>query len=290
MNARTDIPLGLVHDMPIADYHGSEGISNTALGDFAKSPRHYHALHLNPLRPPPPKEKPSQLDGNLAHCAFLEPEAFDKRYSVGPTCNRNTKLWTAFVDSLPTGVKAIQEDQRQTAFAQAESLASLPDIAALRAKGRAEVSAYWVDPVTGLLCRCRPDFVSDTRDDAVILVDVKTCGDASPGEFARQIARMGYHRQDAHYSDGFEIASGKKVLGFVFAAVEDKWPFAASAVMLDEESIERGRAENRALLDRLAECKRSGTWPCYSNAIELVTLPRWATAEPLPTTTEESAP
>lgn len=285
MNARSELPLGIFHGVPIADYHQGPGVSNSGLGDFAKSPLHFHALHLNPERPPE-EEKPGHLHGNLAHCAILEPAEFDKRYHVGPTCNRNTKGWHAFVDALPTGIVGIQEEQRQIAHAQAMSVRSIPDVASLLDKGRPEVSAWWIDPATGELCRCRPDHVGDIRSDAVILLDAKTCSDASPAEFSRQIARKGYHRQAAWYSDGYAAASGKTVLAFVFAAVETAWPFAASAVMLDDESLERGRAENAELLERFAACRRAGSWPSYSAAIELVTLPRWA-AQPL-TTTEES--
>lgn len=106
------------------------------------------------------------------------------------------------------------------------------------------------DPATGELCRCRPDWAHPTGDRGVILVDVKTCGDASPREFGRQVARKGYHRQAAFYSDGYEIASGKRVLGFVFVAVESTWPFAASApaALLANPSRHVGDVHHRALV------------------------------------------
>lgn len=287
MNARTDLPLGLVHDLPIADYHASPGISNSGLGDFARSPFHFHALHLNPLRPPA-KETPSQLAGNLFHCAIFESDDFAARYPVGPNVKtKNSRDWHAFEESLQPGQVAIKAEQAEIAQAQALSVRSNPELARLLRNGRHEVSAYWIDPATGELCRCRPDWTHTVNPDGVILLDGKTCGDASPSEFARQIGRMGYHRQAAFYTDGYEAATGKTVLAFIFGAVEDKWPFASSAVMLDDESLERGRAENAELLERYAACRRANDWPGYGAGVELVTLPRWLTAKPL-TTTEES--
>jgi len=139
-----------------------------------------------------------------------------------------------------------------------------------------EVSSYWIDEETGVLCKCRPDFVHDCGDSGVILVDVKTCGDARPFEFARMIAKHRYHVQNAYYADGFEKASGRKVIGFIFASVEMDYPYASSAIMLDEESIDQGRKEYRRGLDVYAECLASGEWPGIGTEVHLARLPWWA--------------
>lgn len=275
----TPARLGLVRDLPIETYHDdATSISNSGLLDLARSPLHYHALHINPLRPPR-VAKAGQLEGSLAHCMALEAEAFFARYVLGPTCNRNTKKWHEFVEAEAQGDKrvCIQEDQYDVARAQALSLRSLDELGGLLSEGEAEVSAYWIDATNGVLCRCRPDWNSPvgSRDEGVILVDLKTCSDASPAEFARQVARKSYHLQAAFYSDGFEAASGKRVMGFVFAAVEGAWPFAACAAMLDDDSLNAGRREYRQLLDLYATCRERDEWPGYSEGIELISLPAW---------------
>lgn len=265
---------GIYPDIDINAYHGGVGLSNTGLRDFARSPAHYFGLHLDPNRPAR-EDKPGQLEGQLAHCATLEPLEFERRYRVGPDVNKNTKIWHSFIDELPKGVIGIKPDQAITALRQALSIHSIPDVKALLDDGMAEVSAYWTDEETGVECRCRPDFVSPAGH-GVILLDVKTCSDASPDEFLRQIARKGYQHQDAFYSGGYEIASGLPVLGFVFVAVEAEWPHAACAVMLDDQSRDKAREKNRELLDRFAICQRSNKWPGYSTTIEPVALPAWA--------------
>jgi len=281
---KRDLSLGLVHGMSIEEYHRDPAISNSGLRDFARSPFHYHALHLNPDRPPEP-DRAGQLEGNLAHCVTLEPAHFAQRYAVGPVDDKRLAAWKAWENSVKDGRECIKPLQYEVAQAQALSVRSLPEVAKLLSVGNAEVSAFWIDPATGVRCRCRPDWVYPTSA-GVILLDVKTYSTAEPDEFARQVARKAYHRQDAWYSDGYAIAAGVPVLGFVFVAVEMTWPFAACAVMLDDEGIEVGRIENRKLLGRFAECQRTDTWPGYSDGIEMISLPRWAVGSA--TTNEES--
>jgi exodeoxyribonuclease VIII len=137
--------------------------------------------------------------------------------------------------------------------------------------GVAEHSVYWNDPITGELCRCRPDF---WREDDVI-VDVKTTDDASPEGFAKSIANWRYDVQDPYYRDGIKLATGRTVKAFVFLAVEKKFPHAVGCYVLDQESIELGRAQYRADLNRFHECRVSANWPGYGDKIQTITLPAW---------------
>lgn len=271
----------IVHGLSIEDYHAdTSAVSKSGLDLVRRSPAIYYAQYLDPKYErqrldASAEMKAGQLVGQLAHCAILEPHAFAERYAVGPTVHRGTKAWKEFVEANP-GRIAIQQEQADAAFAQAESVLSLPDVRDALAVGHAEVSAYWIDPQTGVQCRCRPDWVHPLNEDDVILLDVKTYSDASPAEFRRQIARKRYHVQDSFYSNGYAAASGKNVLAFIFVAVETEWPYAASAVMLDDIARERGEQLYREDLATYARCLESGVWPGYSNQIEIVSLPAWA--------------
>lgn len=274
MNA--PITPGVIHGMDINDYHAiADAISKTGLDRIRRSPAHYYALTLDPKRPPD-KERAGQLEGQLAHCAILEPDEFLKRYAIGPDVSRATKAWKEFEASLPPGTTGIKADQYAAAIHQQVSVHSLPDVAEALATGWPEVSAFWTDPETGAMCRCRPDWVHPVDDDSVILLDLKTYSDASPADFARQVARKRYHVQAAYYSDGYAAASGKHVLAFIFVCVESEWPYAASATVLDELSIEQGRTEYREDLRVYAECLRTGKWPGYGAGIHTISLPNWA--------------
>ncbi|RIQ77792.1 exonuclease VIII, partial [Bordetella avium] len=257
------------------------------------SPANFYDLTMNPARPPEPQRK-GQLEGQLAHCAILEPEEFDSRYAVLPADapDRPTEAmvnaknpsessiarqkWWAEWNQKSQGRIIITNDQRETAMRQAEAVRCLPDVAEALAAGVAESSAYWIDQETGVLCRCRPDWCHPAGESGVILLDVKTFSDASPHEFSRQIARKRYHVQDAFYTDGYAAASGKSVLAFIFVAVQDAWPFAASAVMLDPRSQDQGRRDYRRNLSTYAECLTSGNWPGFGQGVHLASLPNWA--------------
>lgn len=266
--------IPIVHGLDIDAYHRRPEVSKSSLDSLDLSPAIFWARHRDPLRPAP-KEKAGQLEGHLAHTAILEPEEFEKRYVVGPTLNRNTKAWKEFVETH-AGRVAIQQDQYEAAIRQAASVNNLPEIRDVLSNGWAEVSAFWTDEETGVECRCRPDFVHDAGSDSVLLLDVKTFSDPSPNEFARQCARKSYAKQAAMYTDGYEKASGKTVRAFIFLAVGNEWPYAASAMMLDEDSLEAGRRHYKRNLRTYAECMSTGQWPGFSDGITLIRLPQWA--------------
>lgn len=137
--------------------------------------------------------------------------------------------------------------------------------------GKAEISFYWNDAKTGEVCRMRPDWL---REDDLI-VDLKSCEDASLDGFAKSVANWRYDVQDAFYSDGFEAVTGRKPKGFVFIAVEKKPPYAVGVYILDAETKEIGRAQYREDLDKFAECKAKDVWPGYGDAIQKLNMPGW---------------
>lgn len=147
----------------------------------------------------------------------------------------------------------------------------------MTAPGKAEQSVYWVDKVTGELCRCRPDKWLDNG----VIADLKTTDDASPDVFGKSIANWGYDVQDAFYQDGCE-AAGRPVKAFLFVAVEktacvvDGVAKGVAVYRLDDISREVGRAKYRADLATYAECKRTGNWPCYGEKIQEISVPAWS--------------
>lgn len=269
--------LGLWRDMPSLDYHAIPAVSASALKELRRSPLHYYGRYLDPRRPAQ-EPTPAMRNGTLVHCAIFEPHALDARYVVKPDgVDYRTKDGRAWRDAQTAEI--VDDTQMQAALAQAAAVRALPDVAALLADGYPEASAFWVDDDTGELCKCRPDWVSTGHGSdgkSVILVDGKTCQDASPDGFGRAIWNYAYHLQAAWYVDGFEAATGLNVHGFVFAAVESAWPHAAAAYMLGDDVMDKARKEYRRLLNTYAECRRTGVWPGYAPGVSLINLPTWA--------------
>lgn len=269
---------GIYHGIPIEEYHGDPtSVSKSGLDDICRSPLFYYGTHLDPERPRERKETAAQLTGNLCHCAILEPDQFNKRYRVGPSvANKNLKVWQDFKKECEAaGETAIDSEQYDMAMQMRHQALTLPDAAQALASGRPEVSAYWRDPETGVLCRCRPDWTHDANAESDILLDVKSYDDASEAEFARQVARMNYFGQDAYYRDGYALASGRRVAAFLFVAVETKWPHVANLMMLDDDGVAAGRRWYRRALNTYAECLKADTWPGYAPGVKLISLPQW---------------
>lgn len=268
---------GIVHGLTNESYHAGPGWSVSGVKRFRRSPYHFHALK-GPHGAPPKEPTAAMVNGTLVHCATLEPDEMPRRYAVGPDGPRTSKAWKDHAAwAAMTGLEPITGVQYIAALRQAAALRTLPDVDTLLSDGQPEVSAFWRDEATGVLCKCRPDWVSPVADGTgVILVDVKTTADASPEAFARSAANLGYHLQAAWYCHGYAQATGLEVHGMVFACVESEFPHAVAAYMLDDEAIAKGRAACDAALVAYAECERTCTWPSYPQDIVTLQLPPWA--------------
>lgn len=279
MNAPFTHPeAGLVEGISNDDYHRMPHLSKSQLSDFMVSPENYYRLHRDPNRPLR-EETPSMRIGTLTHCLTLEPDAFEERYAVGPDVSRATKDWKQW-DAMQAPHKVrIKPDEHAASLAQAQSLRAHTEISELLSSGRPEVSAFWRDEETGLLLRCRPDWLHETSDGWIIL-DVKTTSDkVSPSAFARTCATYGYGVQAALYSEGVEKATGKPVLAFLFGVVSTSYPYLSSCCMFDDDSLASAHKQYRAALTAYADCKEKGEWPGYSG-VQIIRLPAWALAQP----------
>jgi len=155
--------------------------------------------------------------------------------------------------------------------AMARALREHPLAAALLAEeGAAEQSIFWRDRETGVMLRCRPDWMTPRW-----YVDYKTTADASPDAIARSIHKWGYHQQAAFYLDGL-TAGGFEDLPILFIFQERTAPYLVTVVQLDEQAMAIGAQRNRRAIDLFAECLHTGHWPGYANDVVLTSLPPYA--------------
>ncbi len=269
---RRDGCAGVEYGLSFAEYLAAPAMSCSGLKKLRKSPAHFLAGD-----DPEAEQKLSLRRGSLLHTLVLEPEKMTARYAIKPDgMNFATKDGKAWRDAVGHGLEIVTAAEVRTASRQAQSLRAVPEIAALLGgAGASEVSFFWTDQETGITCKGRADWVFRT-DAGVILLDLKTTEDAGPEAFPRSCARYGYHMQAPWYVDGWAATTGDIVLGFVFGAVESGWPHVAQAYMLDDDSISKGRAECRRLLNQYAACLDSDTWPGYASEIQSINLPAWA--------------
>jgi len=263
MSAATNKPTRqVIADMSSADYHAHPAVSKSVLDKLARSPLHCRA-YLDGERTEP---TPAMLLGTAVHTAILEPERFDVEYAVFEGDRRTTAGKQAYADLVSRGKSIVSASDSDVISSMAAAVRAHPVASALLRNGSAEQSVFWTDPMTGLGCKCRPDW---WRTDNIV-VDVKTTEDASPAAFAKSIAGFRYHVQAAHY------LAGTQADRFVFIAVEKKAPYAVAVYELDAVSLEVGEAIRREELNIYDICSRAGEWPGYSPDIEVLSLPAWA--------------
>lgn len=270
--------IGAVRALSNEAYHKGPGLSVSGVKRLLRSPWHYFAP-TQPHTAPAPEPTAAMFAGTLCHCAALEPKEWPKRYAVGPeVSSKSVKAWKDFEAANPQR-ECITPRQAQVAQAQAAALREHPVIGELLGRGEPELSIYWMDPATGALCKARPDWVHHCGTKAhpsVILLDVKTSGDASPEGFAKSVGNFGYHLQADWYCGGYELATGVRAEAMVFGVVENEFPYATAAYVIDDEALAYARERNRKALNTYAACLESGEWPGYSRDLQVISLSRWA--------------
>jgi hypothetical protein len=251
--------------IPSEEYHTDPAVSASHLKAVMQSPYHYWARFVDPNRKPVEPTAAMKL-GSLAHCAILEPDELLQRYGV---CGaRNTKAGKEQAAAMEAeGIEAVTSGDMALALSMAAAVRNHTAAAALLKHGKAEQSFWWTDTATSMRCKCRPDWYYGST-----VVDIKTTTDASPQAFARSVATFAYHVQAAHYLAGLHGAER-----FVFVAVEKTYPHAVAVYELDAAALALGRTTRDNAMDVIAGCQAAGVWPGYSDTVQTLSLPRWAT-------------
>jgi hypothetical protein len=273
--------MGLVN-IDMDQYAELPHMNQSTLKNGLKSMRHLTAAVNGEIER---KETDALAFGSLVHSVVLEEELLTELYAVAPKVDRRTKggkqEWEDFqkVNSDKTIVK--QEDF-QAAVAMREAVRSHPAAAALlkRPNQVIEGTAIWHDEDSGIDCKARLDcYIPAKGRSAPTVVDLKTTVDASPEGFAKSVAKWGYHVQQAFYLDGLAQVENRHAK-FIFVAVEKVPPYAVGVYMIDDEAEETGRKLYKSILKRFADIRHDDRIPAYSDAVQTLSLPEWASQSP----------
>jgi len=257
-------------------YADHSRVSHSMLEVFRRSVEQYAARFVTHTIPEPEPTAAMNL-GSVTHIAIFEPDEWHQRVAVAPEINRRTNAgkqeWAEFVqgagDRLIVDLGEALLIQGMVAGVRRNSLAQ----AALNAAGRCEQAIRWIDRATGLPMKGKADKIAGELG---LLLDLKTTGDVSPGDWARSVANWGYHRQAALYMQGASDAldfHGE----FVHLVVSKTPPHECVLYALDAPALELGRLENQRLLDELAERSDLGDWSGrWEGRVCPLSLPKWA--------------
>jgi exodeoxyribonuclease VIII len=246
------------------EYHAGEGVSKSKLWTLDnKTP--FHA------RFGARKETNAFAIGKAAHCAILEPEDLENRYTKGPDARRNSNEWKHAEDfARHAGTTLLKPDDYDMAMVIRDMAATVPELELMRQGGcTVETSAYHLDEETQTLVKTRPDIYNPTHR---LIGDIKNMADASPEAFKRDVGKFGYHMQHALYSEVWAAGAEMPVDGFFFIVFEKSDPPLVAVYELSAAAIAEGYARYRSALARYAECVRTDTWPGYPEGVQQIGL------------------
>ncbi len=265
-------------------YHAGAGISKGKLDVIRKSPKKYY--HETIIAPEQKKSDPL-LIGNLVHTAILEPtylhkrfvsdtEVIDKIMEMKPDTKKPTAT-KAYKDAKAAiefeGMHMIKESDFEMARSMTESVFKHEKLQNILKDGLAERCVYAVDPETGLLMRCKPDYML-IKDG--INFDIKTTIDASKEEFSKSIWNYRYFVQAAYYNYVSTLACKKEFNQFIFGCLEKSAPYDIAVYYIISEVIAHGEYVMREDLNTYAKCLESNIWEGYSRKIQPIDMPKWA--------------
>jgi PDDEXK-like domain of unknown function (DUF3799) len=276
-NARS-FPIGFHEGISNADYHEAEGESSSNLKPMLRSSALYREARSGQI---PRVESPAMRLGSAVHKLTLERLGFGLEYVVSRKFGRSAKdqAEKAELHAAHPSMIIIDNEVYDQARCMADSLQAYPEVMALEVfkDGKPEVSGFYTDPATGMLCKYRPDWATDWA-----LFDVKSTQDASSGFFARQMAKFKYPLSAAHYLEGDKELNGSSQYGvngykqFIFLCVEPEYPYECAVYQLGEQSLELGQWQRKRALAAIKAGRDSGEWPKLNGGIgQILDVPQY---------------
>ena len=240
---------------------------------IANSPAHYQA-YMNA----PHEETKALRFGTFVHSAILEPHTLDDLYATAPEVDRRTKegkeTWAAFATA--NAGKTILD-------AEESAVGHLVASFARQALKKHDVVfdatevMYHVD-YNGVPLKAAIDGVCGDY-----LWDIKTtgAGEATPAGMLKSIRAYRYNLQAYWYRLVYELATGRRPLGFRFLFVEKEPPFACAVCEIGPELMSYAVADFEKAVNLYKECTASGIWPAYPDDIQVIDIKAASVATPI---------
>lgn len=278
MDSITENLRGWISGLSNDDYHTGPGISSSRIKSYlSKVPAaiHYELTHPNPNQPEFFKI------GTAFHVAMLETPDFENQIAVSPAFDRRTKKGKAdYMEFMYENAHktVIDEIALEQVLGMAESVRNHPKAAALLESSLNEQSIYW-EHESGELLKCRPDALSRAYP---LIVDLKTCTDASESGMLKAVDKFKYNLSAAMYLQGVNQCSEilqhvgiEQYQGFVLICVEREPPYCCAVYEIDPSYLDLGLVQMEIGIKRIIEA-RENDYPGYPTAIRVLSPPPWA--------------
>ena len=279
------VPPCILEDLSFEDYLGWPAAGSHALHDLL----HKSPAHAKTPRPP----SPGMSLGTLCHALIGTPEM--PIYIRPAECNKASNSgkaalvwWLAELlqlddipepppGKLPEGkvrdyqlgiLEPMLEQRRdlviatqsemETAQKVRDAVMAHPLAGPIYADGRAEVTMLVRDPVSGVLCKIRIDWLATGHE---VLTDLKSAAEVWPDAVSRSASRFGYHWQAAYYRRIYALVTGKPRPPWLNIYAETQAPWSVLVQQMPDEPMARMEPAIDHALRIWALCEEHGIWP-----------------------------
>jgi exodeoxyribonuclease VIII len=239
------------------EYRQSEGLSQSELNMFIRSPRLYHAVKSGTVSI---EQTSAMVFGSAFHCMILEPECFYERFVVLDRRTKDGKEKAATAESR--GISVITQSDLENIQGMQESLRSHPEFK--KAYGQiesVEKVLSWNETISGQNIKAKGRLDFTTKD---FIWDLKTT-DKPDLSFRYSIKDFGYDRQAVWYLDA------EKKLDFIFIAVQKKEPYDVGFYTLSETMKQKARDTIKVAIENMKRYEKENFWP-HLNQGQIITI------------------
>jgi hypothetical protein len=264
------LPEGFVENMPFEEYAAVPAMNFSSLKHMMRSPLKYKWFLDHPEA-----ATAAMVLGNATHKMILEPERVNNFAVWGEEDDqkvRRGKVWEAFQEAHASK-EIITASERDAMVGIAVSVRRhLAARKYLTAAGPTEVSMFW--EMDGRRFKGRIDKLIPAMHTTV---NLKTTVSSEPHRFGGQAFKLGYYMHEALYWEGYKILTGavprQKIIAF-----ESRAPYEGAVYRLTPDVRLQGLEDLHGLLDRLAHCEKTNTWPAEMEEESDLILPSYAMA------------
>lgn len=258
-------------DMTDAEYRAYPACNYSNLKHMAKSPAHYRHNLENP-----PADNAAFRLGRATHCLVLEPFTFDEQFAVFEgRRDKRTKAYKEFMETVGDR-DVLSPEEHELALAMAEKVNEHPWVAELLAHPHTftEKVSIWKD--SACECKAKLDIVHYSEERGLIVADLKTFFTTDPEQIRRQGAKFMWPIQHAHYLHGaaalFDVPLHLVNYKAYNIVVESAAPHDCTVVQWLDATLDSAFLTHRSLLDTLAECEVTQSWPGRAQAGNVVQI------------------
>ena len=249
----------------MSNYEQSPAINQSALKMLLdKTPAHFYQAHFGESEPT--KESDCLILGRATHCLVLEPQSFCDQFAQFEGGKRTKAGKEEYAALVTSGKSVISLKLLEQAENVAAAIRNHPTASKLLDGCETEVEVF--GELEGVKTKSRLDAIKKN-----VIIDLKTCEDASPKGFQRSIEKYHYDLQAAFYTDAANAKS------FVFIAVEKTAPYCIGIYFASESLLENGRRKYRKALETYKTCLETGDWYGYETNITEIDVSSWGIYE-----------